>query len=406
MSESVVPTKARFMIAAEASNDGKTTILNVKQIRLEGQEETYAFPDEKQMLSTHTVLAATSTIRSARKVLTVRNTFRNPWVRLTPELSEIYLDADGNPSYQGELLEEIGFLPGKSHSSRASSVFNDQMPQVDHSGRDVSEKQNKKPLSSVIKDAVLDKFNGSNRNPLTWLNGLELECERLEIPIDRNCEVLRLFLEGSAAEWYTTYRILLGTSTWEHWRRSFLDAFSCRGWSEVCNAMYYRFLGGSLNEYVIKKLSLLVDMDPKISQNMKVCCIVAGLPPVVREKLDKGEIDTVEKLLAKVNLLDKPLRGNENSRNFQSPNYRRFNTSRRIRTSCSYCEKKGFLGRLHAETDCWLKQADSMSQNTRSKVTNTSKFSRSSNFQQPSERNLRSVNASELEELINNEQKN
>ena len=101
------PVRARFMIAAEADADDKTTTHYVKQIQLDGQDEVYVFPIHLQKLTLHEKLLMSSTIKNARKSLTTRNTFRNPFVKMTPELCEEYLDADLNPCFRDEMLAEI-----------------------------------------------------------------------------------------------------------------------------------------------------------------------------------------------------------------------------------------------------------------------------------------------------------
>lgn len=108
------------------------------------------------------------------------------------------------------------------------------------------------PLQSVAKDVITEKFNGKNTNTETWIAVLETECARLNIPQSRKCEVIRLFLEGTAMDWYTTNRTLLGTSTWSMWKQSFLDNFASRCWNDVYYAFNYRFVGGSITDYALK----------------------------------------------------------------------------------------------------------------------------------------------------------
>jgi hypothetical protein len=116
------PTKARFMITAEADDDGRTTGHYVKQMQLEGQDEIYVFPAHAQKLSGHDQLLQSATIKSARKALTTRGTYRNPFIKLTDDLAKTYLDDDGNPSYKGELLEEVKYPQSSISYSSASTV--------------------------------------------------------------------------------------------------------------------------------------------------------------------------------------------------------------------------------------------------------------------------------------------
>lgn len=370
------PAKARFLIAAEASADGKTTIHNVKQIQFDGSEEIYVFPIEKQLISLHELLLKRSAIVCARKALTSRNKYRNTFVTFDDELAADYLDVDGNPVFKGDMLEEISF---DERSSSSGFVPLNPPPSIQTVG-------STKSFTSVMKDAVLEKFAGKQRNPVTWIDNLETECNRLGLATLQYCEAMRLYLEGPAMDWYITTRTLLGGSaSWERWRMSFLNAFSCRGWSEVCNAMNYRYSGGSLNEYMIKKLSLLIDMDPKMSDNMQICGIVVGLPSFARERLDRAEIKTVNELFAKVNIMDR-------SDSDYNKRYNNFKKGFKNRDSvmCDYCNKKGYPGRKHAESDCYYK-----------KRAENNKLLNENKSQKPNEKkSVKMINNTEFEEFF------
>lgn len=81
-----------------------------------------------------------------------------------------------------------------------------------------------------------------------------------------------------------------------------------------------------------------------MDETTKIALIVAGLPFAVQERLDRGEIDTVSKLLAKINLL------NRSPRSFlpSSLNFR-FNKNS---FEHNIAKKKGFPGCHHTEAKC------------------------------------------------------
>jgi hypothetical protein len=407
--------RARFLFATEASADGKTTVCRLWQMQIEEQEEIYAFPTIYRDLNFHEELMKTTVAKNAKKVLTVRHAYRNPIIKLTDELRKIYLDEEGNPAFRGDLLEEINEPVKLPKSKPIIEREIDEVPVA-----------KQKTLSSVAKDAVIERFNGRNFNASTWLNTLESECRRLEIPEHRYCEIIRLFIEGPATDWYLANRTILGTATWTIWRLSSLNAFSSKGWSDVCNALYFHFTSGSITDYALKKLSLLVDMDPKISENLKVCTIVAGLPVSVRERLDRDEIDSVNKLFSKLNLLDRPPRINgpnnftSNNNNNNNNNFRykgssiRFNNNsfnrggQQHRTPCTYCEKKGFPGRFHTESECRTKAYDNIkngvppnnNNNNNNSITYANAMKVGTAF---NTKPVKLVNTTELEELIASE---
>jgi hypothetical protein len=402
----------RFTLATEANDTtGKTTILKVKSVQIEGQEEVYVFPPEKQPLTLHTILAKTKTVKTVKKQLTTRGLQRKVYVIPTPDLHNAYLDEAENLCFDGEILEEMS-QPKKFESMQyPPSASSDYTYSIESTV--LADRQKPKSLSSVAKDVILDKFDGTNRNPLTWINTFEAERERLEIENVRFCEVLRLFLEGSASIWYLSTRTLIGTSTWENWRLTFINAFSCRGWNEVCNAIYFRFSEGSLNEYAIRKLALLTNMDPKLSEYARICLTVAGLPASVREKLDRDEVDSVNKLLSKINSLDRTTKpgtaGGGSKAQFRSKPG--FKLSPWSPNPCPYCEKRGFK-RMHYERDCkqkgWDKERENSGNNRNSGTAGSSvprgskdTFFRNMKRDINSNDTSRMVNVTELEEILN-----
>ncbi|KAF6201589.1 hypothetical protein GE061_003981 [Apolygus lucorum] len=118
----------------------------------------------------------------------------------------IYLDSEGNPCFEGEYLEELPDLatPDLQQPHHIEQPSREQLPEW-------------KPLKSVTNDIVLGKFNGKNCNASTWLTTLETECARLEIPEERYCEVIRLFIEGPVTDW------------WGRWVRQPTDAGTKQG---------------------------------------------------------------------------------------------------------------------------------------------------------------------------------
>ncbi|KAF6206236.1 hypothetical protein GE061_017465 [Apolygus lucorum] len=212
--------RAKFLIIAAASEDKKTSVYHVKQFRILNEREIYVFPPDKRSIGNHQELAKNTIIKSALKSIKLRGQFRNITITLSDDLQAIYLDSEGNPCFEGEYLEELPDLatPDLQQPHHIEQPSREQLPEW-------------KPLKSVTNDIVLGKFNGKNFNASTWLTTLETECARLEIPEERYCEVIRLFIEGPVTDWYTANRVLLGTAIWGTWRQSFLDSFSNKGWS-------------------------------------------------------------------------------------------------------------------------------------------------------------------------------
>lgn len=370
-----IRVKFYFCAGADPINS-KTTISLVKSIQIENSEDVFVFPPEWQPLKLHTELIKIPIIAKVVKNLKKRGDYRQCVVTLSEDVKPIYFDEEGNPRYGEVYLEDSSppefMIDSNFRTQSAESMVN----------------QKKQSLQSVTKDAVIEKFNGRTPNPNTWIQNLERECQRLEIPTERNCEVLRLFIEGIAVEWYQTIWTLSGIANWQTWRESFLDYFGSRGWTESSFAYNFRYVSGSFSSYVIKKLSLLANCDPELSDNSRIMIVVAGLPSFLYDKLERDKMKTVSDLIKKINQLDRPQ--TKTSKNNNSND----NNSERIRNpnfkACSYCAKIGKPGRYHPESVCKTKQFGL--EPKRSFTNNNS-----------SDKNIKISNNTELEELLNEE---
>ncbi len=238
--------KAKFYIMAEAGADSKTTVINVKTIQIVGSEEAYAFPPEYQALSTQTELSKNSIIAKATKSIKKRGQFRNLKITLDENLQKIYLDSEENVCYRELYLDEVSKL-----------TVSPSVPTT----------EKKKSLQSLTKDMIVEKFVGKNQNATVWLQTFVRECRRMDVLETQYAEVLRLFLDGQATDWYSvTFKLLGITEDWAKWSESFLDNFVQKGWSDIVFAYSYKYFKGSLSEYALKKLNLLIDADPSLSE--------------------------------------------------------------------------------------------------------------------------------------------
>jgi hypothetical protein len=112
---------------------------------------------------------------------------------------------------------------------------------------------NRRSLHHIQKELVLERFNGKNYNATTWIRLFEEECYRVEVDADQFPDVLRLVLEGAPAEWYLSMKKMVGNVGWSIWKKEFTAAFGTRGWSEISDALNFRYIGGSYSEYLFKK---------------------------------------------------------------------------------------------------------------------------------------------------------
>lgn len=309
--------------------DSKTTIVKVKTIQLENQPEVYQFPPDQQTRTHHQKLFEHEIIKTVVKSLTTRNKYRK--VNITSredELLELYLDEEGNVVFN-EFYSEVVKSP--SPSSHTTPI-----PPTE------------KTMQSIAKNLVLDKFDGTDADAESWLIVFEKECERLGVEEEKYAEMLRLCLHGAALEWYSVFlKINKLSHAWKFWKASFVDTFGSKSWSEIALAYTYKYLGGSVLDYALKKRNLLIDIDPDLSTRSQINLIVIDLPDYIKTRLNRKDLTKVDDLMSKLRQID-PSRNKINSNVVKK-------SDEVQKKTCEYCDKMGFPGRRHAEENCRVK---------------------------------------------------
>lgn len=316
--------KAKFHFVSEAGADSKSTVIKVKRIQLLGQEESFLFPIDKQTSSYHKQLFDHPIIKNVVKSLKVRNKFRNVILALSDELKKIYLDSEGNVVLYDEYLEEFNTVQESNVNRESTELF-------------------ERRTNSLVKDIVVEKFNGENLNANVWINLFVQECDRVGITQNKYAEALRLFLEKSALDWYNVFVKQNSLLNWEAWNNAFIDTFSSQSWTDIAYAYNYKFYKGSLLEYALKKRSLLLEIDDSMSINTQINLIVICLPSFIQNKLDRKSIVNIENLMAKLKQFGK-FNDSKND-----------NISKKIlneKKPCNICDKLGFKNRYHLESVC------------------------------------------------------
>lgn len=369
--------RARFLFIKEASiTNSKTTVLKIKHFQIENDKAVYAFPNEFQEVSHHTELMKTKTAERIKNSLTHRHERANPFFALGSDLQKIYLDEDGNPVFKNILLKEVDLSKPSSENLESTVSCLDQ-----------------KPLSVIMKDAVLDKFVPKTCSASVWLDCFVSECIRLGVTQKRYYEALRLFLTEAAAEWYNATNLLLKSTTWEQWEQAFLHAFSPRGWSLSNSAFDFKWLSGSLSDYALRKFSLLVSYNPKMDEATRIALIVHGLPISVQEKIEPNVIEDTGTLFAKINSLERISSRVSSFGASRNKPETGDTTSKFVKKPCPYCEKRGFVGRFHPESECKQKYFDNL------KVKNRKSFGSSNPIADVPDR--KSINSTESAEILN-----
>jgi hypothetical protein len=300
-----------------------------------------------------------------------RHSTRSFRVTMPPPVASLYVDNDGNPVFLGNPLDvydesdvavsfvapTTGITAVVKEAVLAAIAATTPNPGV-----------SPRSLSSIVKDAVIPKFDPKKYNAVSWINIFERECVRLKIEEDRRWEAIRLFLESGAAEnWFTALQNITPNTTWEFWKNSFLKNFSKSGWNVAASAINYRYMAGSFTEYVHAKINLLTSYNPKMHYLDTMSLVVLGLPPNIQEKINPKDVSSVDDLVSIILQFEKPpSRKISDTKSSNSSSSSAF-SSLRPRSSCSYCKSKGFE-RFHREADCFTKFKDQRDQANASRL--------------------------------------
>ena len=382
--------RARFtMCVVGSSAESKTNVWALRYMELlddDFDHEVYEFPREYGELGHHDKLFALPAAVTACRKIPKRHTLRTFRVIMPPLVAAIYVDNDGNPIFRGDPLDVR--VPDKPPADPVAPVVNTvSFP---------------RPLSSVIKDAVISKFNPKLHNASSWLDIFERECRRLDVHEDRFWEIIRLFLEGAAEQWYNFIRNTNPHNIlWDFWKNSFLKNFSKKGWSSAAAAFSYRYIAGSFIDYTHTKISMLSAYNPCMHKLDVMSHVVLGLPQYLQVRINPLDVDEIDDLVGIISSFEKPfIRKISDSKN-PTASSSAFNSlrPRNITSPCLYCKFKGFE-RFHKESDCFTKFKDSRDKNNGN---NNSNNNVKSNSKFPA---IHTFDTASLEEAISRVQKN
>lgn len=398
-------TQIRVVIVMEPVSETpgeKSSATHIKTLQvLDDEKKVYAIPKEYQSINEHPDLSAHPTILAARKQITKRWLWREVKVTLTETLKKKYFDEEGNVRMNDVFLEEVS----------APFRFSKCEKENDEVEHNANRQPQPKPLTSITKDIILEKFNGKNVNPEKWIDMLELECRRLAIQEERFCEVLRLYIETPVNEWYSATRTTIGTSHWNTWRTAFLEIFAIKGWSRSVQAYTFLHRAGTVSEYALKKRNLLLDAEPTMSESIQIGLIMAGLDREIREKIDSEEIVSIATLQAKINKLGnigfKKANDYRNKFGFQKNQNQNQTPKSQEKKECEPCKSKN-RNYHHFESNCYFKNSNSsrtfMNQNRGTNSNNNNApINNTKQYQNGDKKIVRLANNGELEDAFDRE---
>ncbi|XP_069364722.1 uncharacterized protein [Maniola hyperantus] len=339
-------------VVKKSMDDPKSNVICLTSIT--NNNRTFLMPEEFQPAKLHDTLIKTQTFQKVKTTLQKRNDRRQVWFTLTPEICGTYIDEDGNMQFKGYLLEEstqeTRTLPSTSGiSEEALTRILENFAEKKNS----SKSDNIKKLTEKI---VLEKFNNKMSNVSQWMAIFESECIRVGIEEDtKKIEALRLFLEDSCLDWYSS-RLIKCTvnSEWSTWKENFCETYADRGWSPVRYAMLFKYRQGSLLEYALKKEKLLLEVNKSMDNTTLIDLIATGLPNCIADKINRTSLKETKDLFNNIrgleHLVNKKnsgikMKGLENKIKDRDGSYK----------PCRICEKENKGNRYHSESLCWYK---------------------------------------------------
>ncbi|XP_063360269.1 uncharacterized protein LOC134649446 [Cydia amplana] len=348
-------TKLRFEFTILPGSDEKTNVCCITSITTE-DNKSYALPDGLQSVGHHKELIKTAAYSKVKNSLSKRYQTRRIWISLTEELEQIYMDEDGNVQFADRYLEELNqdqcasTAPTAAGTKGANTLENLLAKLIES-----TQESKQQSLKNIADKFVIEKFTSKHSNAAQWMDIFEKECERYQISDEKKIEVLRLFMDKSCADWYSSMIVKLTMNAeWSEWRKKFCESFVNKGWSPVTYALLYKYKDGSLLDYAIKKEKLLLNMRKSIDSGTLVDLIAVGLPEYILNKIDRealkdtvelfNEVSKYEHMVTKKSYIFKKKYGPSRT-NFRNEELK----------PCKICEGLNKGTRYHAETACWFR---------------------------------------------------
>lgn len=365
-------TKLRFEFTVKSlANDNKTNFIAITSIETE-ENEIFIMPIEMQIISYHEKIQATTAFQKVKKALTKRGNTRRVWITLDEDTLKVYMDENGNIQFNDFLLEQQGTQTEKSQNL-ITGISLDALQQTLERVTTLNEKPKPETLNKkrISEQFVLEKFTGKNVNVLQWMETFENECTRLEI--DQNTdkiEILRLFLEGSSVDWFSSMLIKYTVnSDWEEWKKKFCDTYADKGWSPVRYAIEFRYICGSLLEYALKKEKLMLQINKSLDTKIMIDLIAVGLPNYIADRIDRDTLKETEDLFNHIRGLEHLVK-TKTSEKKKKPYFEKKEKKIEERKCCKICEKEGKGVRYHPESSCWFRNKSEIPNNQQVRTVN------------------------------------
>lgn len=340
--------RLQFQFTMIASNDGKSNVLAITSITTE-EGQCYVLPDELKPVINHTHIIKMNTFSKIKNSMKKRHQSRKIWIKLDEDQKKAYTDEEGNIQFSDQYLEEISTKQPRDNDDNLQQILEKLIEST-------TKKENQHNLKNVSEKFIIEKFTSKNTNAMQWIEKFEKECERFNITKDdTKIEILRLFMEKSCLDWYSSMAIKLTINAeWNEWKNKFLETFKNQGWDTVTYAFAFRYKEGLLIDYALKKERLVLDINKSIDNKTMIDLIAIGLPGFILNKLNRDKLKDTTDLFNEI-------------RKYECMMYKKNITAIRSDTninknkinakkSCKTCEALDKGIRYHPEEACWFKK--------------------------------------------------
>lgn len=348
--------KLKFEFTILPGGDGKANVCSVRSIST-SDDKVYAIPVELQAAGYHKEIMKTAAYNKVKNSLQKRYQTRKIWISMTEELKKIYIDDDGNLQFGDQYLEELEQQNAGPVQQSETGTLAKLVEKLIENTQEIKQQN----LKHIAEKFVIDKFTSKNTNATQWIEIFEKECKRFDVVTDdKKIEILRLFMDRSCVDWYSSMVIKLTmNSEWSVWKEKFCESFANKGWNSVTYALLFKYRDGTLLDYAIRKEKLLLDMRRSIDNGTLVDLIAAGLPEFILNKIDReylkdtvdlfNEVSKYEHLVNKKYSFMKTNKKFVNGRNFEKTEEK---------YPCKNCQKLNKGIRYHPEATCWFRQSE------------------------------------------------
>lgn len=337
-----------FEFTIVAAKDGKSNVLVITSISTE-EGKCYVLPDELKPVTHHTYIVGLDTFSKIKNSLKKRHQSRKIWIKLDKDLKKTYMDEEGNMQFLDQYLEEINMEQPRDKDDSLQNILEKLIEST-------TKKENQHNLKHISEKFIIEKFTTKNPNAVQWIENFEKECERFNITKDETkIDILRLFLEKSCLDWYSSMIIKLTVnSEWNEWKDKFLETFKNRGWDIVTTAFSFKYKEGLLIDYAIKKERLLLDTNKAIDPKTMIDLIATGLPGFILNKLNRDELNNTTDLFNEIRKYEGMMH-KKNSTIIKNSTFS-YKNKPNEKKPCKTCESLDKGVRYHPEESCWFKK--------------------------------------------------